>query len=218
MTQLNHDQAALLLPWLVNGTLSGAELDSVETHVRSCVTCRLMLREQLQLEAAIQAQPTVPLSPEQGFERLLQQMNLPDAAPRTRRAPLRFGFMRSQPRVALAAAAVAASGVGVWLAAPPSLDRAIEAYSTLSASPPVASAGGVRLDLVFATSATEADMRRLLNEIDATIVGGPSDLGRYTVQLNTTTSTVTQVGKLIEQLAGDRRIRFAGRSLMDAAE
>jgi hypothetical protein len=58
-------------------------------------------------------------------------------------------------------------------------------------------------------------MRVLVNEIDGTIVGGPSDLGRYTIRLNATKLTEAEVGALIERLGHDQRIRFAGRSLIE---
>ncbi|HLF10492.1 MAG TPA: hypothetical protein VJA26_04705 [Gammaproteobacteria bacterium] len=218
-TQLNHDQAFELLPWLINGTLTGAELHSVESHVRDCLTCRLALREQHGLRAAIQAHPTVPLSAEQGFDRLIREMDRTRAQAPTRGewSPFGRGFALSWTRFALAALGIAAVGIVAWLAATGGVERAEPAFTTLGRRAPekVTRADDVRLDLIFATWVTETDMRVLLNEIDGTIVGGPSDLGRYTVRLNATTLTAAQVGELIERLGHDRRIRFAGRSLME---
>lgn len=210
--QLSHSQAFELLPWLVNGTLTGSELASVQTHVRDCLACRLALREQQQLRVTIQEQPIVPLSAEQGFDRLLRQMEPTVGAlgARGARSVLTFAAAPFWARAAIVVVAFAAAGGAAWLAV---RDGARDGeFTTLARD---AALADVRLDIIFATSVVEGDIRAVVNEMNGTIVGGPSALGRYTIKLNATDLTADQVHDLIERLGKDERIRFAGRSLIE---
>jgi hypothetical protein len=195
-----------MLPWLVNGTLATSELETVQSHVRTCVTCRIALREQQRLRAAIQEQPTVPLSEERGFEQLTRQLE-------GRAGPNLLSWrLLGTPSARLAAAAMLlAAVVGVaWLVGVGG-DRGAE-FRTLGKESAI---DDQRIDLVFATWVSESDMRELLSDIDATIVGGPSDLGRYTVRIGGNALTDQEVSALLERLSHDRRIRFAGRAMID---
>ena len=80
---LQHEQAAALLPWLVNGTLGGEELEQVERHVRGCLGCRAELAEQNALRAMLRRQPPAALSADAHFESLRGRLA---------REPRRAGF------------------------------------------------------------------------------------------------------------------------------
>ncbi|HEY8521883.1 MAG TPA: zf-HC2 domain-containing protein [Gammaproteobacteria bacterium] len=190
-----HEDVIELLPWLVNGTLSDAERERVERHVRSCLPCRAARRTEQRLAALVQAQPTVRLSAERGFEELLAQVEQP--APRRR--------LGVAPRhAALLAAGVAAAAVIAWVGLPDAGDRG--EFATLTTH---ARADARRLDVIFAPDASEADVRGLLREIGGTIVAGPTELGRYTVQLD---GDARDVDAAIARLRADERVRFAARS------
>ncbi len=206
--RLTHAQAFELLPWLINGTLCGAELDSVQDHVRSCIACRIAVREQQRLRVAVREQPTVPLSAEVGFEQLTGQLDGRGALPHFFSARQ---FVGSSRRAHLAAAAaLLAAVVGVaWLAGS-GVNRAPE-FTTLGKESAI---DDLRIDLIFATWVSESDMRALLSEINATIVGGPSEIGRYTVSIGGNAATEGDVSALLERLTSDRRIRFAGRTMI----
>ena len=212
MANLDHQRAFELLPWLINGTLAGAERESVETHVRDCVTCRIALREQQRLRGAVRGQPIVPLASAHGFQELQRELE--------RRAPARrsrlFGAAFA-PRAALAAAALGAAAVTLlaWLAATGALDRSSADYTTLASAAPGSDA---QVDLVFASWVTENDMRALLSDIDGTIVGGPSPAGRYTVRLGTPPRSAAETAALLERLSRDHRVRFAGPTLTESTQ
>lgn len=203
----DHDRAFELLPWLVNGTLEADESAFVEAHVRDCVTCRIALREQHQLRAAVSEQPTVPLSPTRGLEALQRELERRSHPRQPRRLAAAFA-----PRAAFAAAALGTAAVILvgWLAVTGTFDRERADYVTLTSSGP---SDGVELDLIFATSISENDLRALLTGIEGTIVGGPSELGRYTVRLAGGERSETEIAALVERLGRDPRVRFAGRSL-----
>lgn len=199
----DHEHAAPLLPWLANGTLDGEERERVERHVRHCLPCRAELAEQTRLRAAVRQQPVVPLSADAGFERLQARL---DRAP----SPLRpRGAFRTWAAAAAVVAIGAAAAIGVPVAVS-LLDSPTEAdageYRTLSDGV----TGRPLIDVIFADGVREAEMRALLEELDAEIVAGPSPrLGRYTLRLRADGSPA-DAEDVVRRLLGDERVRFAG--------
>jgi anti-sigma factor RsiW len=206
---LTHERAFELLPWLVNGTLRSSERDAVEHHVRTCIACRRELKEQQRLQAALRGQPTVHVSARNGLERL--DSRLDTLPPGDRLWAERYRNLR--PFAVAAGLGVALLGFLLWLTPPPQLGAAT--YTTLATSP---SAGNALLDVVFAEQTTAAEMRELLAQVDGEIVAGPTDVGRYTVRITHDPLTADQLMRIVEILARDSRVRFAGRSLTEPSQ
>jgi hypothetical protein len=203
---LSHARAFELLPWLVNGTLDGQERDAVEQHTRACIVCRREIKEQQSLYAATRSRRTVDVSAEAGFDRLNSELDEIPAA--SARRQLRYA---AAGRFAAAAAAgVAVLAVLLWLTPLPRLDAGN--YSTLATAP---AAGETLLDLVFADATTAAEIQGLLDEIGGEIVAGPTPLGRYSVRVTVAAHDEARFDALLAELAADRRVRFAGRSLSE---
>lgn len=198
MTKLyTHDEALALLPWYVNGSLSDAEHSGVERHVRTCLPCRVALQEQHHLAALLKQQPTVPLSADGGFERLLAKI---DAQP----PQLRPGVQRLT-RLATVTALAASLALAAWLLTlgTSSRDDATFVTATQTAS------DDLEIDIVFAAEVREADKQALIQEIGETMAG-PSDFGRYRVRL--TEENSARVDAIVERLRADARVRFAARA------
>lgn len=206
MTQepLDHGRAFELIPWLVNGSLSPAERDTVEQHVRDCIVCRRELREQQRLNGAIRAQPTIHVTPQLGFEQLDRALDAPGGAPRRRHR-----YAAAGPFAVAAAAGLALLAFLLWLSPPP----APPPYSTL-ATP---AAGAALLDVVFTLETTTGDVRALLERIGGEIVGGPSDVGRYRVRVNDdgAAGPADDVERAIAQLEADSHVRLVARALAE---
>jgi anti-sigma factor RsiW len=201
---LDHDHAARLLPWLVNGTLEAAERFGVEQHVRSCIACRRELKELERLGAAVRAQPLVQLSADSGLARLEEQLDDEAAAQGSSRRALSYPpFLRY---AAAASIGVAILGALLWLA--PSLENR-SGYSTLASSPTQRRA---QIDLIFTEQTSAADIQALLTSIDGEIVAGPTELGRYGIRVHGGQADDKELAALLERLARDTRVRFAGRS------
>jgi hypothetical protein len=212
--RIDHDRAFELIPWLVNDTLASSERAALEAHVRDCLPCRIELKEQRSLSAAVLAQPTVHTSAARGFDRLLEQLDgtpepRHDTPPRTRALAAR------RPRRLAAAGAVfatAALAALVFVAGPRLVDeRAPSGYTTLADTPAPGTAAGVELDLVFAESLSPDERQRLLEELGAAVVAGPSAIGRYRVRLESERSG-EDLTRLLAELNADARVRFAGRA------
>ena len=207
---LPHTRAFELLPWFINGTLAGAEREAVEQHVRACIVCRRELKEQQRLHASVRARRTADVSAEAGFDRLDRELDA--AADAARRPRWRFTYATATKFTAAAAAGVGVLAILLWFTPLPNLDR--DGYETL-ATPPVDAA---LVDIVFADETTAAQMQDLLADIDGEIVAGPSRLGRYSVRVASDQSSDQQLDKLIDVLAADPRIRFAGPGLTDVQQ
>ncbi len=206
---MTHAQAFELLPWLVNGSLAGAEREALELHVRTCVPCRRELGEQGRLQAALQAHPAVHLSAQSNFERLALRLDEPASAPPRRARPLPQPLGAWLRFAVVGAAGLCALGVLWWLM-PSNRDDGAR-YSTLATQR--AASGAVEVDLVFAATADSAARAALLADVGGTIVAGPSAIGRYTVRLEGRAPGTPDTAALIERLAQDPRVRFAARRL-----
>ena len=203
---LTHTRAFELLPWLVNGSLTGTERDAVESHVRACITCRRELKQQQRLHSAVRARRSADVSAEAGLDRLDREL---DETARSSRL-WRGRYASATPFAIAAAAGLAVLAVLLWFTPLPQLGSAN--YSTLATAP---ASDVALLDIVFAEGATAAEMQALLNDIDGEIVAGPSQLGRYSVRLAEGRATSANVTELLDTLGADPRVRFAGPSLAD---
>jgi hypothetical protein len=205
--EFRHDRAFNLLPWLVNGTLGAAERAAVEQHVRSCIVCRRELKEQRQLGAAVLDQPTIHVSAHAGLAELDRRL---DAKPAPGAREWGGWYAALQPFALATAAGIALLAFLLWLTPLPEIGA--DRYATLATEP-----GGSAslIDVVFAQQTTAAEMAALLEEIDGEIVAGPSDVGRYSVRVARGRVNDAQLLRVIDRLATDSRVRFAGRSLAE---
>jgi anti-sigma factor RsiW len=200
-----HERAFELLPWFVNGRLEVMERESVEAHLRSCLPCRRELKEQQRLRTALREHPAVHISPQTSFERLARRLAEPvPAAPRRAARPL-GAFARF---AAVGAAGIALLGLLFFMV--PREPESDAPYRTLATSAP---AGGARVDVVFVESTLPAERERLVASIGGEITSGPSEVGRYTVQLDSEHSSDASVAEVLRRLNRDPHVRFAGLSL-----
>lgn len=208
---LRHAQAFELLPWLVNGTLSGQERERVERHVATCLVCRAELKSQSALKAFVEHQPTVSWSAESGYERLARRLDAAKSAGAGERAMpvsalgIAARFFQGPLRIAGIAGVAAALAVAAWLGVDGGSTRGPAGFTTLTET---ATSSALLVDIVFAASATETEQRALLDELGAVVVAGPSEVGRLTIRLSADV-TPQRRDALIATLQSDPRVRFA---------
>ncbi len=197
-----HEEAWLLLPWYVNGTLDEGERAGVEDHLAACGICREEVRYWGEAASLLREDGELAVSPEAGLERLRARL-APDRVtqrPPTRRwsrVPGRWrAVFQGSPGVvrwALAAQLVVivvlagllgrpalrpASPPGAALTAP----VAHGAFRTLADPQPAAAANGApKFQVMFAPQAREREIRGALISIGGRIVDGPSPSGVYTI-------------------------------------
>jgi hypothetical protein len=168
-----HKQARQLLPWLLAGTLEGAELAMVQEHLKSCERCRADLAWERTLRAAGQ-QREPALDPGRALAQLLPRLGQQE----------RTGSIPARWRSALAANDsgwlrwIAAAQFGViavlalLLVRPGGHDAS---YRGLGAGEP----GQGNLVVMFRPDTTEAELRRILQANQAHVVDGPTTLDAY---------------------------------------
>lgn len=202
-----HAEVVELLPWFVNGTLSEVEHTRVERHVRACLTCYSALQQERRMQTRVRDASAERLSAAQGFDRLMARIDGESGQGGSARRERRGRAWRYAG--AAAAAGLAAAGLLLWLwlglAGGPTGTAPYETASGPSAGT------GAELDIIFAAGLPETEMRALLRDIDATIVAGPTEIGRYTVRLDSSATDDT-LADVIARLMRDPRVRFAGRS------
>jgi hypothetical protein len=195
-----HEEAQSLLPWLANGSLAGAELERVQSHVKVCAACRAELALLHTLRAA--NVDTAPAGDaDAALARLLPRLDAPDApnAPgqplvQASPMPVPHGWrarLAANDRSWLRAAAAAQFCVIVALGAmlirsPASPGVQADAYRVLGAS------AGARhgLVLAFNPETPEREIRRIVLASGARVVGGPTATGAWLLETETAPSAV----------------------------
>jgi anti-sigma factor RsiW len=177
-----HDELRQLVPWFANGTLEGAEAERLSAHLESCAECRAELDSCRRLGERLRERlANAPAPHPVQLRRLLDRLEQPqpDEQPEPRSPRRRLGHWPAAARWLVAAqfAALALLGFAFGSRTAPE-----PGFRTLSA-PQSSTAGRGIARVVFAEGVREVEMRALLLELEAEILGGPSPLGVYTLAL-----------------------------------
>ncbi|HBZ72497.1 MAG TPA: hypothetical protein DEP35_23275 [Deltaproteobacteria bacterium] len=184
-----------LIPFYPDEGLSDAERGAVEAHAALCAECRRELRGAF---GEIDLPPDAPTAERvlaKVFERIAERSR-PEPLPRPEshrppptlampartRAPRRTAAFRP----AALAAAAAAVMLGLLLLAPAArrLVAGPSAIYRTAAAPPMAQRpGGPELEVVLRSDAKASQLNQALRALDAELVAGPTELGRYRVRL-----------------------------------
>jgi len=193
-----HTAAFELLPWLVNGTLRGAERRAVTEHVSGCLICRRELDALRALSALVKA-PAGDQRCEDSLRRLHARM-----APR----------LPQRQRSPWAAAAVLALVVGMVSALSGNTEASVawlkntglsmmsQTHIADSSSPTV------RAHLVFYDNITERQLRALLLSVGADLIEGPTPHGVYTIAFSRVASQQA-AWEALSELRHSRRVVYA---------
>lgn len=197
MPDLSREEVQDLLPWLAAGSLGAADRQRVEAwlaqhpddvDVRAELAWLRVTASQVHAEAQAQLPPA-----NQGLERLLQKVRGEGAAGASAAPPAQPAVALRSPwqalwrwlgeasptrSLGLAGLALAQAAVIVVLLQRPA-DDAGPGQVPLSQLPSLAD--GALLQVTFAPTATEAQIRAALQLAKATLVAGPGALGVYTV-------------------------------------
>lgn len=200
-----HDRIVELLPWLVNGTLEGAEEAEVRRHLSDCATCREQLERLEELAATVREAPHPEVDPVPALDSMRQRLEQEGEAAAS------GARLRSSPLVrwvVLAQAAALFLALGLLFVQRTATPWPPTSFRTLAETPTAVAAEGTRARVLFAESSTESEIRRLLHEVGARMVDGPSGMGLYTVELEVEARAPAEVVGLIEALRADSNVRF----------
>ncbi len=178
-----HDEMQKRLPWLVNGRLTDEERGEVEAHVRTCSDCQAVVRELQEMRDAIQTvfSMVVRASPWR-WQRVSQrifasEMPVQGTGPRILPTSARWRpWMHICMGVVLGVLLTGLVTVGIR-------KRSSAVYRTLSGPHQTErlEQSSFILRVAFRPDATEANIQKLLHDVRARIVDGPSAAGWYTL-------------------------------------
>jgi hypothetical protein len=188
------------MPWVLQDLAPQEQGEWLMHHLAGCEACQAEYAQQQRLRAAL-ALPAEPSpDPEVGLKRLLARLDEPEvsAVP----APARREASGWLTRALVAAVLVQALGLGAlglkyWSAGD---GAGYRTYSQEAAPVPVGS-----IHVVPETTMKVSDWNTLLREQHLRVIGGPNDVGAYTVQ-PTGEETAQQA---VQHLRATRGIRFA---------
>ena len=218
-----HQRVSQLLPWYANGTLAAGERRTVLDHLASCALCRDEAEVCLATGTALRAAQEAAPSPHPAqLNRLVARIQEEESAgrPGLRRfaaSVARLFQATPRPVQGLLAAqfALLALATGfLWnlhtraadATAAPRPQAALFRTLSEAPAPPLPS---VQIRLVFAEGATERQVRELLLSVRAQVVGGPSPLGAYTVEVPKAGSAADPLDSVLKHLRSQPQVRFA---------
>jgi putative zinc finger protein/fervidolysin-like protein len=172
-----HKVADVLLPWLVNGTLEGDERAFVEQHLAACPRCQREAEWLRDFHAACGAGESSEEA-SAAFRSLKRKL---DARPDVRLADRLRSWISDSgwTRWVIAAefAMIAVLGAALFAGVgEPSI------YRTLGAGPSTSMTTGA-LVVVFDPATPEGDLRRILRDVDARVVDGPTQANAYVLEV-----------------------------------
>jgi hypothetical protein len=194
-----HEKVSLLLPWYLNKSLQGDELQQVEQHLRSCLICRREMQALDKLSKAVRQPSDLEMAAKLSFAGLKNKLPMPPAGVSASEsfsnpvASQSYGLLRplktrnllkAMPRFAYPYLAIAAT---VLMAVIPLLlyfpnAKLTANYYTLAAAKPEAVAGP-QLRVVFSPALPKSQIDAVLQQIQGQVVDEPNSVGAYTVKL-----------------------------------
>ena len=191
------------MPWVLQGHATPEQAQWLDGHLAQCEACRVEYAQQLRLRDAMALPADVAIDANAGLKHLLDRLDAHDAetaAPAKARVRGGGWLLRG-----LAAAVVLqALGIGI-LGLKLYREQATADYRTFSSQDTApAPAGAIRV--VPDAGMKVADWNALVHALHLQVVGGPNDVGAYTVVLAGSDSARNDV---LRQLRATRGIRMA---------
>lgn len=213
-----HARAALMIPWLVNGSLPPQSEPQLREHIAACPECREDYEEQLRVCEAMRADGPLLFAAEPSYQKLLARMQNPENARDTgapaaglRPSRITHSLRRASPPVRWLAAAAAvqavAIGLGAW-AWHSSLGPHGAGYVTLTSAPP-SYESSQRVRVLFDSNLSVGELQTLLEKAGAHIIDGPADGDVYTLGFAPPPDSAAALGKRIAALRANPAVLFA---------
>jgi hypothetical protein len=195
-----------LLPWYLAGTLSPEERRQVIEHLETCQTCRQELDEMKRLRDSVKAGVNgLPGPPPDSFRRVMAQIQeQPQPGPWAARADawLRALFAVQWAPTLAALLVIGQSAALLWLVGHRPTGPAGSTQETvIERSVPT---GSARLSVRFQETATEREIRAVMQSLNARMVDGPSPDGLYILQVSAVDAAALE--KLLEALRAHRAV------------
>lgn len=187
------------MPWVLQNSAEPEQSEWLSDHLAQCESCRAEFAQQSRLRLALSLPSDIPVDPDAGLKHLLNRIDAPDVE----ESHLRFRSGGWVSRALAAAVLVQAIGIGVLGMKLHPTDNP-PAYRTLSQPSAPVAAGSIRV--VPDASMSLTDWNALLHTLHLQVVGGPNDVGAYTVASVDAASSTQEV---VSHLRATHGIRLA---------
>jgi hypothetical protein len=187
------------MPWVLQETATREQHEWLDRHLAHCDSCRAEFEQQRRLQLALSLPTDLKIDAHAGLKHLMERIDAPERMQAPQRMRSGGWLMRGLVAAVLVQAiAIGALGMKFWSAG------STPAYQTLSqASAPVAP-GSIRVVPDAGMSLT--DWNALLHNLHLQVVGGPNDVGAYTVAV---TGSALSTQQALQQLRATHGIRLA---------
>jgi hypothetical protein len=210
-----HEEIWLLLPWLANGRLAGAQRAQAEEHLRECPACAQELATQRRMCELLTQPERVTYAPGPSLRKLLDRIDghaphqaPPRAAPRARAVPAATAAAGRPPGLAWAATFILTLGLGVLVATTYRWSQPRYVTVTDDYRPVV-------LHIAFERSLPVGEVEELLRSAGARVVEGPGSTGIFGVvpaaapgSANARGGVSPELRSLAMRLRADPRVRW----------
>lgn len=210
-----HQKIWDLLPWYVNHSLDPVEQDTVNKHVKTCITCRIELNQQRQVLEKIQQTDLLQQVSQVSYAHLRKRIEEQPARyllanhnkSKKESKLLSRQFLNFLKYTALAASLL-------LLALPFMLDSLIDKpeltgdYRTLANSIEGEQRNNL-IRIIFADQSNQEQIEAILSSVSGHIVKGPSQNGVYEVQIGNQQTDPHKIKDAISHLRKNTSIIFA---------
>ena len=188
------------MPWVLQNSAPQEQDEWLTKHLAHCESCRAEFAQQSRLRLALSLPTDVIVDADAGLRRLLGRLDTSETPVAYRRSrPANWMSRALVAAVLLQALGIGVLGVKLWPAEGPSAS-----YRTLSQESPFAAPGAIHV--VPDATMKLADWNVLLHTLRLQVVGGPNDVGAYTVVPASSTTTTQDT---LKKLRATRGIRLA---------
>lgn len=189
-----------MMPWVLQQSATEEQGQWLARHLAHCAACSAEFEQQERLQQAMSLPTDIKLDAEAGLQRLLGRLDAPMPQAETVRARPGGWLTRALAAAVLVQAiGIGALGLKVWSA------NEHPAYRTLSQEPAAPAAHGA-IRVVPDANMTLADWNALLHSLQLQVVGGPNDVGAYTVAPS---ASASKASNALLQLRAARGVRLA---------
>lgn len=212
MTTVNtneiHKDINLILPWYLNGTLKPEELAKVENHISICSECKSEI-ERLRLIqlSIIESSEAITVPEKQMEDDIMRRIDLYESSikspadfslwAKVNQLIESFHIPNFSPALAMTLVVIQLAVIGILSGKLYTQDQKI---TTLSGNNSTIKYGGPRFIVVFNSSASEGEIRKLLTQFNAKIIDGPKANRFYILQLEEKPEAEITTEKILEEL------------------